>query len=34
MNSLDNELIPVLHKAASINDSVAILELVFHIMDQ
>ncbi|EEB15937.1 zinc finger protein FYVE domain-containing protein, putative [Pediculus humanus corporis] len=34
MNSLDNELIPVLHKAGSINDSAAVLELVFHIMDQ
>jgi hypothetical protein len=36
MDSLDNELVPVLHKAASMSQdsSSAVLELIFHIMLQ
>lgn len=35
MNDLDNELVPVIHRAASnITQQPIILELVFHIMEQ
>ncbi|CAG0897644.1 unnamed protein product [Darwinula stevensoni] len=35
MNDLDSELIPVIHRAASMNeDGPLILELIFHILDQ
>ena len=35
MNDLDSELIPVIHRAASMNeDGPLILELIFYILDQ